>query len=416
MRGATVILMAGLSLDMLKQLDAVLPEDTVVVLEAPAVLAARGLNPARIRSRALRRMVVSDYRGSDDYLDEVARDDLVAVLPANEYAVRAAAAIAASRRLPGAGLAAADAMTDKILLRQVAAAADLRQPRWAAVSGPAHARETALGWGGDAVLKPADRAGNVGVRILGADDDFGAAWTEMQREAAADPLLVVDSGPVRAILEERVTGPEYSVEVLVRDGVVIWSNVTRKHVLQGPYPVEMGHDLPAPPGDLVRQLDGASRSLIDATAFGSGIAHAEYVVRGGQPHLIECAARPPGDAITEMIGSAYGMSVVDQLVRVLSGRPAQTPEATGGAAVRFVAARPGLVRGLRGVERARQVPGVVDVEMYLEAGATARATTNSWTRAGIVRTSADSVSAAAAAAEQALAQIIVDMEPEPCEG
>ena len=108
----------------------------------------------------------------------------------------------------------------------------------------------------------------------------------------------------------------------------------------------------------------ATEDLVAALGFGTGILHAEWIVRDGVPHLVECAGRPPGDGILDLVDSAYRCDTVDLYVRLMSGAPITPPVATSGAAARFLKAPPGRVESVTGIETARATEGVTYVEVY----------------------------------------------------
>ncbi|MDI5944160.1 biotin carboxylase, partial [Micromonospora sp. DH15] len=89
------------------------------------------------------------------------------------------------------------------------------------------------------------------------------------------------------------------------------------------------------------------------------------------PHLVECAARLPGDMITALISIGYEFGFIDAYLRVLRGeRPALPTRPTGAAAVEFLLADPGTVTGVEGLRPARRVPGVLEVQLDTAVGAT----------------------------------------------
>lgn len=103
------------------------------VLEEPDMIRKRELHNAADRFDCLAEIIPAQYQQSSDVL-EVAVSlasgrPVVAVVPGLEYAVLGAAAVAAKLGLPGASVAAAEALRDKIRLREVAGAGGVRNPR-----------------------------------------------------------------------------------------------------------------------------------------------------------------------------------------------------------------------------------------------------------------------------------------------
>jgi len=403
----------GCGLGLISELDKMLPPGSVTVVEEPDLIAAGGL-----RERAARWACVAEVvEGPAQCQDAVEPPPLpalaraAAVVPSTEYGVVATAVYARAAGLPGAGVEAALALRDKARLRETAAAAGIDQPDWARVADPAAVRSFAARHGGACVLKPTDRQGSLGVRLLRPGDDVEAAW---RQTTAAEDGAARSGGwtPAGCMAEQRLTGPEVSVEALVAEGDFLWSNVTDKTLWPGPYPVEAGHTLPSglPRAVRDRVLD-ATRALTAAVGFGTGALHAEWIlVDGTRPHLVECAGRLPGGAIVPLIDQAYGGSLVADLVRVLRGeRPPRAAHATAGAAIRFGAAAPGVVRAVHGLPEAQAVQGVFAAVVTAKEGTVARPVTSGFDRTVHILATAADAPQAAAAAEKAAALVHIEV-------
>ena len=92
-----MILLTGLSLDLLGRLGRLAPSCGIAVLEDPAVLRRRGIDPATVSFPGLEQLVLASYHHSTAYREALEGLPLTAVVPVTEYTVRAAADIAASR-------------------------------------------------------------------------------------------------------------------------------------------------------------------------------------------------------------------------------------------------------------------------------------------------------------------------------
>ncbi|MFD5636102.1 ATP-grasp domain-containing protein [Streptomyces sp. NPDC127077] len=383
------VLFVGYNAAYLRAIDGRVPSGSVVVIEEPDIIRKRELRDAAARFDCLDRIVPASYQQSADALDLAvdlsAARPVAAVVPGLEYAVPAAAALAAKLGLPGATEGAAQALRDKIRLREAAAAGGVRNPRWREVHGP----EDILDFAGDGpvVVKPANRQASVGVQVLDSVDATTAAGAWERTSSAAEYEQVPDR-PLdwRFLAEERLEGPEFSVEALVREGEIVFENVTAKTVIPGPYPVELGHLLPAPLDQETRDAFGtALRALVAAVGFGTGILHAEWILTESGPTLVECAGRCPGDYLIDLIDLAYDTRIRLTLIDLLAGRPVELPRSSRRtSSIRFLAAEPGTVTEVGGEETAKALPGVRAVEVDVEAGQEVRPWASSWDRAGHV--------------------------------
>jgi biotin carboxylase len=230
-------------------------------------------------------------------------------------------------------------------------------------------------------------------------------------------VMVPDRGiELRMLVERCVRGREYSVELLVERGRVLFGNVTGKDLYPGTRPVELGHLVPADiPGELDALLRAETARLLASVGFGTGIAHCEWIVEDGRPYLVECAGRFPGDGIVDLIDRAYRIDLVRSFWTLMKGEPlaSELPaKAPGAAAIRFLhTGQAGVVESVGGVEEARELPGVELCSVTVEPGAEVRELRSSWDRIGSAVTEAATGAEAQAAAVRALETIEVKVRP-----
>jgi biotin carboxylase len=408
------ILLVGFVPPALGSLAAFQPPGSVVFVEEPDVVRKRAIRSTAEGSELLLELIEWEYQlpgAAEAFL--AARPDLdpALVIPLVEYATPFAARLAAHWGLPGAGVAAADTMRDKGLLRAVTRAAGIPNPASEPVASAADLRRFMSVHSGPVVLKPANRQGAVGTRILSDAAAAEAAWAECARQD--EGVMVPDRPvPLRMLAEQYVAGREYSVEMLVRDGVPVFRNVTDKVLYPGPYPVELGHVVPAPVGpDLAGLLYRRTADVLRAIGFGTGIVHCEWIVRDGVPYLVECAGRFPGDGIAELIDRAYEDTIGQHYFTLMRGGalPALPERAGLAAAVRFVPAPPGEVVAVTGVDAAAALPGVLHASVTVGPGDTVRPLRSSWDRVGSVLVCAATPAEAVELAAKAVAQVRVEV-------
>lgn len=286
--------------------------------ETPAdSLAAHRADPAHPLSRAEHVLHVPEH-DLDTLVDAVwgplRHYDVRAVLNCGEVFVEAAGTLAQTLGLPGPGAHAARVCRNKVLQRL---AVPSLAPRW---SLPRQSE----GWvapdvgGGSylavpfpAVLKPAARMSSSGVRAVNGPEELAA---ELPTYPDDETLL----------LEERVSGREFSVEALVHEGEVIWAGVTAKTTNEADsrYFTETGHTSPAPGLSETEEarLREANTEVVTAIGFGTGMTHAEFRLDDQRVVLMEIAARPPGDAIMKLWHLATGRSLEPALLELALGR------------------------------------------------------------------------------------------------
>lgn len=404
----------GYSRAIMRDLDRLLPAGSVVIVEEPHVISARNVLE-ETRDIACVGSVVSAPTQSEAAIEQLG--DIIgrpphirAVVPTVEYGVAAAAALAEAWKLPGATVRAARVLRNKLRLRETAAAEGIPQPHWSEVTGPDEVASFRDAHGGRCVLKPANRQASLGVQLLEATDDIESAWKHTV-DADEPRIRARNLNDAQYIAEERLSGSEVSVEALVRNGTVVFLNITDKDVAGGRYPVELGHTVPAPlPEPMQERLRELTHSLVRGVGFSDGIVHAEWIVVDERPHLIECAGRMPGDYINTLIGLAYDCDVFEDLLNLLVKDRTELPERTvvRAASIRFLTAPAGTVTE---VANENAPEAYEDLRIGVEIGDTVGELTNSWGRLGHVIATEKQPIAAADRARELLAKITISTEP-----
>ncbi len=163
-----------------------------------------------------------------------------------------------------------------------------------------------------AVVKPASRSSSEGVVTV-----HDAAALRAQLATYPDREVV--------LVEEKVAGPEYSVESLVQDGRVIFASPTDKETTDSHAHtfVELVHTVPSTHAGVRDALLRANRLLLERLGFENGIAHSEWRIGAdGCPVLMEIAARTPGDGLLTLYHLATGDSMEPAILRIALGEPA----------------------------------------------------------------------------------------------
>ncbi|WP_425286479.1 ATP-grasp domain-containing protein [Actinopolyspora xinjiangensis] len=258
--------------------------------------------------------------------------DVSGVICSGEVFVDPAGALSEALGLPGPGSWASRVCRDKVMQRVI-----LRDygPSWRAFAP--HERDTAASSVYPCVVKPAGRMFSSGVVRVSDDSQLRAALTAYKPD---ETILV----------EELVTGPEFSVEALVHNGELLWSGVTAKMTNEASsrYFTEVGHTSPAdlPPSQR-EALVAANAAILKDLRFESGITHAEFRMCGGQPVLMEVAARLPGDAITMLWHLATGQPLEPAIVDLALGVRPEYPVPTRRAVQHFIEHSPGRLTDVR---------------------------------------------------------------------
>nr|ADK54898.1 diaminobutyric acid synthase C [uncultured soil bacterium] len=376
-----------------------------------AAARARGLRPVLLTRDPARYPYVADDGLDTRVLDTgdadqilatcrgLARDGgLAGVTSSSEYYVAPAARVAAELGLPAPDADAVARCRDKSLQRRVLSAAGVAVPCFRTVKTAAEAVAAAVELGLPVVLKPITGSGSVGVRLC-------ADSTEVARWAAR--LVGDDGSPI--LVETAIRGPEFSVETF--DGVV--RAVVGKRLGPEPWFVEVGHDVPAPVEEAVRdQLGATARRALAALGLGWGAAHTELRLGPAGPVVIEVNPRLAGGMIPAAVRAATGLDLVDAVIARASGGPSPaTAPAAGHAAIRFqLLAREGRVAAVRGRAQAAASPGVVVANALTVPGAVVRRTNSFLDRLACVVAQGHDAAAAQRNAERAAPLFSIDIQ------
>ncbi len=312
--------------------------------------------------------------------------------------------------LSGIDSATAIRTTNKAKMRRAFEAAGVPSPSSAGAATVEEALAAAGQISGPLIFKPSRNSGSRGVTRLADNKDRGQL-------VAAFEYALAESRDPSVVVEECLEGPEYSVEILVWNGRPHVLAVTDKETTGAPHFVETGHSEPT------RQVDAVRRSIEEtacmaATAVGIdwAAAHAEIMLTGDGPVMIEIGARMGGDFITtELVPRSAGIDMTEGAINLALGRePDLTARRSpGGAAIRYLTPQPGKVLSVDGLAEAEQMPGVKIVEVDVGAGDVVPEITSSLTRVGHVIAEGATAAEAIANAEAARDAIRIQTQAEP---
>lgn len=248
------------------------------------------------------------------------------------------------------------------------------------------------------ILKPTDNAGSRGVMLVKSVDELIAAYQ----------YSVSQSRGGLVILEEYMTGPEVSVEVMVVDGEPHVLQVTDKLTTGAPYFVEMGHNQPSmlPAEDVEKIKDLACRA-VKSVGINCGPSHVEIKLTPTGPKMVELGARMGGDCITtHLVPLSTGVDMIKATIDVSLGlTPDITPTLHKGSAIRFFDAPNGIITTIEGVEEAKSIAGVQEISFTKNVGDEVTEIHSSLDRCGFVIAQCDSANDAIEVCERAKKEI-----------
>ncbi|MFI6648449.1 ATP-grasp domain-containing protein [Streptomyces sp. NPDC050529] len=275
------------------------------------------------------------------------------------------------------------AVADKYAMRRVLAEAGIGRVVAETVHDVEGVLKVAERTGYPLICKPVRGVASKGVtRIDGpADIPRALAWgAEGAGDLDAPDLLV----------EEFLTGDEYSVECVSEDGEHLAVGITLK-ISEHDHFVEVGHVVPAPLPDAdATRIRTAVTDMLTALGVRHGVTHTEVIVAADAVHIVETHLRPAGDEIPELWARVSGVDLIDVVARQAVGlkvldslRAALAAPSEGPVAAAIWYACPdavGEIVEVTGEEEARALEGVVDVEVLREPGKRLKGVTGSFAR------------------------------------
>ncbi len=181
------------------------------------------------------------------------------------------------------------------------------------------------------IVKPTDRSGSRNIMKLESLDGLEKAI----REACAT------SFEHKAIVEEYISGSEYSMETISRGGKHTYLATTKKFTTDAPHFIETGHLQPSGLAeDILERAVKTVMSALDALHIENSAGHSEFKVDDdGNINIIEIGARMGGDCIgSDLVYLSTGLDFVKMVIDVACGNELDLEPAPNGgwAEVRFL--------------------------------------------------------------------------------
>ena len=318
---------------------------------------------------------------------------------ATDMPMRTVAAVAQACSLVGISLDTAIRATDKAVMRETLYAAGVPVPRFMKARDKTEFEKAVQQFGTGFMVKPADSSGSRGVVLVKNKAMADEAYDYAHQYSRSGTVVV----------EERMMGPEVSVETLAVDGEVHVIQITDKITTGAPHFVEMGHTQPSQlscTNEIKRVAIAANRAI----GIKDGPSHTEIIVTKDGPKIVELGARLGGDCITtHLVPLSTGIDLVEACIRIALGeRPDIQATINRGSAIRYFHQCAGVIKSISGIEEAKQLSGVKQISIVHGIGEKVTDITDSGSRMGFVIAQGDTAEDAAQKCEEALSRIRIE--------
>ena len=281
-----------------------------------------------------------------------------------------AARAAAAFGLPGNPPEAAIASRNKLASRRAFKAAGLPTPWFQPVPVDRDAFELSGHVTYPAVVKPLALSGSRGVRRVDDAAGFVAAFDRLRRLLdSRDVQIERDTAHQVAMIESFIPGTEFAVEGLLDRGEFhLLAIFDKPDPLDGPFFEETIYVTPSRASHETQQrILEAVRAAIGALGLHHGPIHAECRVNDSV-YVLEIAARPIGGLCSKALRfgtDEHLISLEELLLRHALGEDVSRFERERDASgvMMIPIPRRGIYRGVDGVEEARAVPGVKEIQI-----------------------------------------------------
>jgi biotin carboxylase len=219
------------------------------------------------------------------------------------------------------------------------------------------------------VIKPLRLSASQGVIRANNPAEFAAAVERIARLLASPEIQVTRELELdRLLVEQYIPGKEVALEgLLERGGLRVLALFDKPDALVGPYFEESIYVTPSRlPAETQTQIFDRARQTVDALGLTEGPLHMEFRVNDGGPWVLEAAPRPIGGLCARSLRfGAERMSLEELLVRHAMGLAGtdmpREQEASG--VMMIPVPRSGVLEGVEGVEEAKAIAGVEEIEI-----------------------------------------------------
>ncbi|WP_067478669.1 ATP-grasp domain-containing protein [Actinomadura hibisca] len=252
--------------------------------------------------------------------------------------------------LPGTSPETSRIVKDKAAMRKRLAEHDLSPVRHRLVHSADDLADFLYTVNGRIVVKPVDGVASIQIHVADTVEDAMTAWKRL-REAGHDAALA----------EEFLEGPVVSVDTFSYRGrhLAIGMSEYRMNEYFAEWEVSTPSRVSVPYRDELRRMTYA---LLDALGLKDGPAHSEFILTPEGPRVLETHNRLAGSGAPELVRRVSSLSLSRMFLSVTLGieeLPAEPPEWTSGAAIRFFVPPPGKITAIEGVDSLAELGATV---------------------------------------------------------
>lgn len=279
-----------------------------------------------------------------------------------DIAVPTVAYIAEKLGLKGIGVEVAERFTNKYKMREFALRAGITIPKYRLCHTVEEAadflQEVPVG-----IIKPIDSQSSRGIHTVTTGGEIEEYFNDCIQYSNAEKAILI---------EEFIDGPEFTVDGVKTSREYVVTAISEKgHYKYNP---NVANRLMFTNHNSRYDYDRLRREnadMIAAMGLPFGLSHTEYKYKDGKFYLIETAARGGGTKISSDIAMLVsGINCNELYLNMLTGGSEDIIRKSKHecAVLGFFDFKPGRVTGISGIERAKGLPGVHDINLEIQVG------------------------------------------------
>ena len=221
------------------------------------------------------------------------------------------------------------------------------------------------------VLKPVFLSASRGVIRANKKADFVTAFHRILGLISESAPKLPEGGDC-ILVEDYIPGREVALEGLLVEGQLqTLALFDKPDPLRGPYFAETLYITPSRLSECLQaQVRETAQKAARALGLTVGPVHAELRLNTRGIYVIEIAARSIGGLCSRVLRFGTGGSLEELILRQATGHaPGDLRrENTAAGVLMLPVSKPGILRCVRGITRARRVPGIIDVMITIPPG------------------------------------------------
>lgn len=366
------------------------------------VIAADG-NPKACGLQYADKAICANITSEEEMVEIAIREKIDGVIhPCSEVSMNVMGRIHDELNLSGVSRKQAVVATNKHLMREAFMIGDAPNPISVLAKSAVDAWEQFQNFNCDGILKPNCNSGSRGIaKVVKGVTTMGEFFKNYE-------IALEESRDNSVLIEQFIDGPEFSVEIIVWDGMVNVLAVTDKKTTEAPHFVELGHNQPSCfPKETVSIIKDAAIKGVKDLGVDKCACHAEVKVQNGKAYLMEIGARMGGDFISTVLTClSTGIDMVAAAIDcALNIEPDLTAKAIPqGVCIRYFCPKPGKLISISNTE-VLEDSRVHEWKIYHKAGDIIPEVTSSLCRSGHVIVTEETPQKAIALAEKLISEV-----------